>query len=128
MSNMNNFAHKNTTIIESQFCFSRVDKEFNFSGEVVLSITIATPKNAESQKLVVCTLDLSMGSEEDQIQLRVKSRSVFELIGEVNPDTLQDDAKASCCPKAIDVLTEKIAELTRLHIGRPLTIPIPRNL
>ena len=112
----------------SQFNFSRANEEFIFSGEAILSITIATPKNIERQKPVVCTLDSSMGSEEDKFQLHVISRSVFELTGTADLDTLQEDAKTSCCPIAIDVLTQKVAELTHIHIGRSLTIPIPRDL
>lgn len=125
---MNNFTYRETAILESQFDFSRLDKGLQFSGEVVLSATISTPQNPDQQKTVACTLDLSMGSEEDKMQLHVKSRSIFVLEGEINTDTLQDDAKAKCYPKAGEVLTERIAELTRLHIGKPLNIPIPRDL
>lgn len=124
---MNNFTYKETVILESQFDFSRLDKGLQFSGEVVLSTTIATPQNPDKQKAVACTLDLSMGADEDKIQLRVKSRSIFVLEGEVNIDTLQEDAKVKCYPKASEVLSERIAELTRLHIGKPLNISIPRE-
>lgn len=36
---MNHFTHKYTTIVESQFNFSRANGEFIFSGEAILSIT-----------------------------------------------------------------------------------------
>ena len=122
---MNNFAYKKTAIIESEFDFSRIDKGIKFSGDVCLSTTIAIPKEPKSNRTVVLTLDLSMGSKEDNLQLRVKSRSFFEIEGDVNIETLQNDAQEKCYPTASQELSRRIAELTLLHIGKPLNIPIP---
>lgn len=122
---MNNFTYKNTAIVESEFDFSRIEKGIKYSGEVCLSTTISIPKDPESNRTVVLTLDLSLGSKEEKIQLHVMSRSFFEIEGDVNIDTLHDDVQEKCYPKAGEVLSEKIAELTRLHIGNPMNIPIP---
>lgn len=124
---MNSFTYKDTAIIESEFDFSRSDKGLKFSGEVFLSTTISIPKNLENNRTVILTLDLSMGSKESTLYLHVISRSFFEIEGLVNSETLHDDVQAECYPKAGEVLSEKIAELTRLHIGKPLNIPIPNK-
>ena len=122
---MNDFTHKNTAIIESEFDFSRVHNTIKFSGEVCLATTISIPKDPKNNKIVVLTLDLSMGSKEDEIQLHVKSRSFFEITKDVDIETLRDDVKEQCYPVASQELSQRIAELTSLHIGKPMNISIP---
>lgn len=122
---MNNFAYKQTAIIASEFDFSRIEKDLKFSGDVCLSTTIAIPKDPDKNKTVILSLDLSMGTKEDKIQMHVQSRSFFEIEGNVVPDTLRQDAQELCYPKASAVLSEKIAELTHIHIGKAMKIAIP---
>ena len=124
---MNVFSYLNTAIIESQFDFSRIKESLQFSGEVMLSTTISIPKKPENNRIVVLTLDLSMGSNADKLQFRVKSRSFFEIENLDSPDTLRDDAQQLCYPKASEVLSEKIAEITQLHIGKAINIHIPQE-
>ncbi len=121
---MNGFTYKDTIILESQFDFSRLEESISFSGEVILSATISVPNDLERNKIVLCTLDLSLGTDADKLKLHIKSRSAFEIDNLTAIETLQEDAKAQCTPKAGEVLAERIAELTRLHIGKPLNIPI----
>lgn len=125
---MNNFSYKTTAITQSQFDFSRVKESGSFSGDAFISATISVPKNPENDKKVVCNLDLSIGSEKDVLQLRVQSRSLFEIEGDVNPETLEEDAKNQCYPVASKELSERVARLTELHMGKPLRIPIPENI
>lgn len=124
---MNSFIYKDTIIMESQLDFSRFEKGTSFSSEVSLSATISIPRDPEKNRKVICTIDLTFGSPSDVINLHVKSRSFFEIDGAIDAETLQKDAQEKCYPKAGECLTEKIAELTRLHIGSPLNIPIPQT-
>ena len=125
---MNKFVYKNTNIIESQFNFNKLQESIAFDGEVMLSSTIAVPKNISENKIIVCILDLSLGHEDDPITLHVKSQSIFEIQELANKDELHKDAKEKCLPKAGQELSERIKEITRLHIGKPISIPIPKDL
>lgn len=125
---MNHFVYQTTEIIQSQFDFSRIREKENFSGEAYVSVSISVPKNPESNRTVECNLDLSIGSEKDVLQLRVQSQSLFEIEGDITPETLEEDAKNQCYPLASRELSERVAGLTELHIGKPLRIPIPENI
>ena len=122
---MNKFAYKSTNILESRFDFSKLQGTISFSGEVMLSSTIAVPKNVNAENRVICILDLSLGQEDDPIQIQVKSQSIFEIQELENEETLHADAKTICFPQAGKELSKRIEEITRLHIGKPISIPIP---
>lgn len=125
---MNQFVHQTTEIIQSRFDFSRIREKEDFSGEAFVSVSISVPKNPESNRTVECSLDLSIGSEKDVLQLEVQSRSVFRLEGPVDPETLEEDAKNQCYPLASKELSDRVAGLTQLHMGKALHIPIPENI
>lgn len=122
---MNKFAYKSTNILESRFDFSKLQGTISFSGEVMLSSTIAVPKNTNTENRVICILDLSLGQEADPIQMQVKSQSIFEIQELENEEALYADAKKICFPQAGKELSKRIEEITRLHIGKPISIPIP---
>ena len=125
---MNHFIHITTEITRSQFDFSRLKGNVGFSGDASVSVAISVPKNLESSKTVVCNLDLSIGSETASLQILVQSQSLFEIEGEADPQTLEEDAKNQCYPLASRELSERVAKLTQLHTGKPLRIPIPESI
>lgn len=125
---MNSFNYKKTVLLKSELKFSNIENEINYSGEITLSTTFAIPRDPNEKKIVVLTLDLSFGSENDSIQLNVVSRSFFEILECDSLGTLQDDVRTKCYPKASEELSERIAELTKLHVGRALKISIPREI
>ena len=125
---MNKFTHKKTVIKESRFDFSKLEAGINIKGEAMLSVSLAVPKNPETNRMIVCTLEVTLGEDTDRIKLYVASQSTFSIDGEICQATLHRDAEEQCYPEAGRIMKERIAEITRLHVGTPLNIPIPTEL
>jgi len=125
---MNQFIYKNTVILKSHFDFSQFKSEQSFEGEVSQSTAVTVPKDVDTHKTVFCTIELSFGKKDDPVNFSIQARSFFEIDGDINMDTLKTDMKELCYPTAASELSEKIANLSRLHIGINLNIPIPEKL
>ena len=124
---MNQFEHKETQIVKSMLDFSRVSDSFSFSNNASLSIAIAISRDLEHFPSLKSKAVFEFGSENDPISIYVEIVSVFNIT-HLDKETLKEESETFCRPYIIDELRRKIAELTKLHIGTPLQIPIPNNL
>lgn len=122
---MNSFKYINTIIPQSEFDFSRLKGASEHKGEMTLAVTFGIPKDPSKTRKIICELDLTLGSENDNMLIHIKSQSRFDVLEPVNVDTLENDVQEYCYQYAIDELGKRVSEITKLQIGSPINIPIP---
>lgn len=123
---MNSFKYQNTAILKSELDFTRIKSLKEFSGDANLSTSVGVPKDLGKQKRIRCNVELLIGGDSERVKIFIKTSSIFEIDSIENVEHLHKDAKMFCLPKAIEELSKKLAELTRIHIGTELRIPIPQ--
>lgn len=123
---MNSFKYQDTAILKSELDFTRVKTLKEFSGEANLSTSVGIPNDLEKQKKIRCAVELMIGGDNERIKIFLKTVSIFEIENIENADLLHKEAKLVCLPKAIEELSKKLAELTRIHVGTELRIPLPQ--
>lgn len=126
---MNKFKHNKTIITESKIDFAKLDEGISFNGEVAISVTIAVPKEPEAKRMIICTIEITMGQKDvDNVSLHAISQSSFDIEGDIEKENLQKDAQVICYPEAARITKNRIADITRLHVGVPINVPIPQSL
>ena len=123
---MNSFKYQDTAILKSELDFTRVKSLKEFSGDANLSTSVGIPNDLEKKKKIRCTVELMIGGDNDRIKIFLKTISIFEIQNIENAELLHKEAKLVCLPKAIEELSNKLAELTRIHVGTELRIPLPQ--
>lgn len=87
--------------------------------------SIMVPKEPEVGRKIKCLLDLTIGEEQKTapyifIQLVV----FFEIVEFSTAQELGNYAEDYCLKKSVDIMQSKVADLTKLHTGVPLEIPL----
>ena len=80
----------------------------------------------EKNRAVRCIAELEIGGKEKAVRIYIKTASVFDIQVLEDAETLGQDANAICLQRTLDELSQKLAELTRLHIGKEIKIPMPQ--
>ena len=123
---MNEFKYRETLILKSELDFTRLHGSNDFHGEATLSTSVGISKDLEKNRAVRCIAELEIGGEEKAIRIYIKTASVFDIQVLENTETLRQDANAICLQRTLDELSQKLAELTRLHIGKEIKILMPQ--
>lgn len=125
---MNAFRLINTAVVKSEMDFTRAKKDLVFNGFVSLSTSLKTPKDAAKHRNTYCFVTLSLGEENDILKIRMKTLSKFEIVELNDPSTLRKDSSNYCPRRAVEEALRKFEQLTELHIGHPLHIPLPPDM
>lgn len=125
---MNSFRLINIAVVKSEMDFTRATKDSVFRGTVNLSTSTKTPKDANRNRKIYCSVTLSLGEEEDSVKIRMKTFSEFEIIEFGDPNKLRKDSVSYCSRQAVEETLKKLELLTETHLGEPLHIPLPPNM
>lgn len=123
---MNEFKYRETVILKSELDFTRLQGSNDFRGDANLSTSVGISKDLEKNKTVRCMAELEIGGEEKAIRIYIKTTSVFDIQVLEDTETLRQDANAICLQRTLDELSQKLADLTRLHIGKEIKIAMPQ--
>lgn len=125
---MNSFRLISTAVVKSEMDFTRAKENSLFNGTVSLSTSTKTPKDATKHRNVYCSVTLSLGEEDDVLTIRMKTFSKFEIAELNDSGTLRKDAISYCSRQAVEEAFKKLEQLTELHVGKPLHIPLPPDM
>lgn len=125
---MNSFRLIDTIVVKSVMDFTRAKKDSVFKGALDLSTVTKTPKDANRNKYVYCTVILSIGKETDNLKIQMETLSKFEIMESSDPDTLREDSASYCSDRAVKAAYKKFEELTETHLGKPIQIPLPSDM
>lgn len=125
---MNKFKCLSTVITKSELDFTRIKNATSFNGDADLSVMVSVPKIIEAEKPIACTAKFTLGGDDEVVKIFVESMSRFKITEVIDPNTLNEDAKEVCRRITIEEMIKKIADLTKLHTGKPLNIPMPKEL
>lgn len=122
---MNRFILVRTSVIQSDFDFSRLVSKAKFSSNANYSASLGTPKDPEKKRKVRCTVQFDMGGKTEPVSISVKTLSEFDIVELDCVETLISDAERSCLKIALDEISKKVSTLIYEHIGQKVNIPIP---
>lgn len=125
---MNSFRWISTAVVKSEMDFTKAKKDSVFSGDVNLSVTTKTPKDAEKNRTIYCSVTLSLGEEHDSIKIWMKTLSKFEIEELDDPDTLREDSRSYCPSRAVEETLKKMELLTEAHLGKAVHISLPPDM
>lgn len=128
MVNMNTFQLDKTLIMKSELDFTRAYNSRPFSGSANISDATATPKDPDKHPNVICTAILDLGGSDESLSIHVETRSLFKITNVENKSALRADAEKFCRDIALKELSRVIGELTKLHTGNSMSIPIPLDV
>ena len=120
---MNTFKLVNTLVLKSELDFRQMDEQQNFSQEVSINGSIATLESAERSTIILSEAELNTGGPDDAFFIYLQIRCIFGIEEVTDDKTLLGDAAAFCRPIVMKELNNRLAALTKLHIGKALRIP-----
>lgn len=122
---MNSFKLAEVQVVKSDIDLTKIKAKADNQGECSFKCSLGIPTDLAKGK-IRCIVEVIVGEgEPDGLKLYVKSICLFNLIGEIEQDTLRSDAEKECVTIALAETTRKIAELTKVLTGKPLNIPPP---
>ena len=122
---MNNINYVKSNIIKSCFDFSRLDGKLQYSGSCNISVSAQPPKNERpNNKDFKCIASLSIGDDESTIKIEMAFGFLFHIDGDIDFDTLSDDIESICVPKILSQISDYFRELTKIHLGASLELPL----
>ena len=120
------FKYREKVILKSELDFTRLHGSNDFRGDANLSTSVGISRDLEKNRAVRCIAELEIGGKEKAVRIYIKTASVFDIQVLEDAETLGQDANAICLQRTLDELSQKLAELTRLHIGKEIKIPMPQ--
>lgn len=122
---MNRFILTRTSVIQSDFDFSRLVSKAKFTSSANYSASLGLPKDPEKKRKVRCMVQFDMGGKTEPVSISVKTLSEFDIIELDCIETLSGDVERSCLKIALDEISKKVSTLIYEHIGQKVNIPIP---
>ena len=120
---MNKFEYQITTVPHLLFN-AYPSQEVSWEVSVSVSIGIGIAKEIERDKRVRCDVVVETLNLDTQVtDVQFKAISYFGISStEVDEDSLFNDAKEYCIPISIKKAEEKFSEISKILIGRELTL------
>lgn len=126
---MNQFSYQKTMVTMSAFDFSGKSTNGDEQNECEINATLSTPKEPSKSVEVKCRIQIELRAKGHDLPfVKVDTVSSFRLCGEVEPSTLEQDAKKYCLKISMEKAIARAENLIELHIGTRVGLPVPTDI
>lgn len=105
------------------------NNQFDSQVAAKVKATLSFPKSPQVGQKIRCMLDLTVGEENETVlNIFVQLCVLFEIEQLDDEKELEKYAQDFCIKQSMEIMQDKLAQLTKLHSGVPLELPLTDNL